>query len=110
LKEEHSLRILGKTVLRGVFEIKKVERQEAVENYIKESFMSFIYYRVLLGWSKSSKRRRWNTSHIYRRENRCTVCEEKDHFEDLGVNGRTVSNMCYINNIKDFGFDSRGMP
>jgi hypothetical protein len=36
-------------VLSGVFEIKKVERQEAVENYIKESFMAFIYYRLLLG-------------------------------------------------------------
>jgi hypothetical protein len=49
LKEEYSLRILGKRVLRGVFEIKKVERHKAVKNYIKENFMSFIYYRVLLG-------------------------------------------------------------
>jgi len=47
-------------------------------------------------------------AHIETR-NRCTVSEEKDHFEDLGVNGRTVSNMYYINNIGDFGFDSPGM-
>jgi len=49
-----------------------------------------------------------HTAHIETR-NRCTVCAEKDHFEDLGVSGRTVSNMCYINSIEEFGFDSPGM-
>lgn len=50
-----------------------------------------------------------HTAHIETRNPR-TVCEEKDHFEDLGVNGRTVSNICYINNIEDFGFDSPAKP
>jgi len=49
LAEEHSLRIFGKRVLKGVFEIKKVERHEAVENYINGSFMAFISHRTLLG-------------------------------------------------------------
>jgi hypothetical protein len=26
---------------------------------------------------------------------RCTVCEEKVHFVEMGVNGRTVSNILY---------------
>jgi len=34
------------------------------------------------------------TAHIQKRY-RYTVCEEKDHFEDIGVNGRTLSNMLY---------------
>ena len=49
-----------------------------------------------------------HTAHVETR-NPCTVCEERDQFEDLGVNGRTVSNMCYINNIQVFGFYSPGM-
>jgi hypothetical protein len=57
LEEEHSLRIFGKRVLRGVFEIKKVERYEAVENYIKESFMNFISHRILLKNAKESRNR-----------------------------------------------------
>jgi len=48
LEEDHCLRIFGKRVLRGVLEIKKVERHGAVESYIKESFMTFISPRILL--------------------------------------------------------------
>jgi len=46
LEEENSLRIFGKIALRGAFESKQAERHEAVENYIKESFVAFISHRI----------------------------------------------------------------
>jgi hypothetical protein len=37
------------------------------------------------------------------------VCEEKDHLEDLGINGSSVSKIYLINNTEAFGVDSFGM-
>jgi hypothetical protein len=53
-------------------------------------------------WLIKSKKTRQaqHTAPTEEKTNPYTACEENVHFEDLGVNGRIVSNICLINNKK----------